>query len=318
MSETCRKHIEQHKINNRGTSTHSSYLSRCKRSKTSPDMLIKSYYCLEEINKVPYGKRKHINQVKPPNTSVGQVGSKENGETDIIFLKKLLSFNKKQELLINKKLSELLREQEINDSKEKRHPRLDSSSSESAYKAKRYNFPAGQNRSRNRDYLEEYNVSSKVGKDKITYDINGRRVYHLSDSDGELDEEDSPENSGTNSNFRSQSNSSIEWDEMSHDRNSRKDSKRPVQIQSNRNGRRRYQSELARRSARCPSRMAKSTIGIGLEEKEEENVKNRLQTVVAHCREVPRNQEHSEGKKKIHRVWDYKPKYGGGDIRKHS
>uniref|UniRef100_A0A1B6LBD8 Uncharacterized protein n=1 Tax=Graphocephala atropunctata TaxID=36148 RepID=A0A1B6LBD8_9HEMI len=145
--------------------------------------VLRSRYCPGELNRARQGDRERIQRCESHTDHMfARPPDNRESSCDVTFLRKLLTLNKKEELLLNKKLAELLVEEEFSRSGDKMGKSFKGCTSSST-------LSVYQNRCGRNSFVDKtvQGSPSRQFTRQPRYDMNGRRTFD--DSDDEDKEE---------------------------------------------------------------------------------------------------------------------------------
>lgn len=179
-----------------------------KGTKVSQNVLLKSRYCSDELKRYEgeYTTKsgKTVSRSKTPSRSgipsrtETEVKRNEN-HCDVTFLRKLLAMNKKEELVLNRKLAKLVLEEEFGLRPEANRftKNLFSNTSVSNFDSTREKYSKPLNEAKLTKLIRppeciipKKSNNSKNSPQRTQYDLNGRRIYYDSENCEESEDED--------------------------------------------------------------------------------------------------------------------------------
>lgn len=177
-----------------------------KGTKVSQNVSLKSYYCFDELKRYEgdYSTKsgKTVSRPKSPSRSgilprtETEVKRNENS-CDVTFLRKLLAMNKKEELVLNRKLAKLMLEEEFGLRPEENSFTKNLFSNTSNFDSKREQYPKESNETKltKSNRPPEFIIPKKSNNTTNShlhtqYDLNGRRIYYDSENYDESEDED--------------------------------------------------------------------------------------------------------------------------------
>lgn len=173
-----------------------------KGTKVSQNVSLKSYYCFDELKRYERDYSTKSGRPKSPSRSgilprtETKVKRNENN-CDVTFLRKLLAMNKKEELVLNRKLAKLVLEEEFGLRPEANSFTKDLFSNTSDFDSKREKYPKESNKTKftKSNRPPEFIIPKKSNNTtnshlRTQYDLNGRRIYYDSENYDESEDED--------------------------------------------------------------------------------------------------------------------------------
>lgn len=177
-----------------------------KGTKVSQNVSLKSYYCFDELKRYEgdYSTKsgKTVSRPKSPSRSGSlprtetEVKRNEN-HCDVTFLRKLLAMNKKEELVLNRKLAKLVLEEEFGHRPETNSFTKNLFSNTYNFDSKREKYPKESNETKlsKSNRPPEFIIPKKSNNTtnnhiRTQYDLNGRRIYYDSENYDESEDED--------------------------------------------------------------------------------------------------------------------------------